>query len=204
MWEVPKQRIQMGCWGSLCTQERGEVRPPAAPPGSGQTSTAPCSSGPPSGRSGRPGSVVPDRLSGLPLRWATPLQCKRQSSQRQGPPLPARQGAVPVRSGCPDSVAACPGPILGSKNADPGASCCCCQICWYSFGPCGVTSRGQLAVPNSTSHAPPVILSFTFRLSCSWWHLWAKPLDFLKLSVPESVVSSDYYLWLSDPAVSGA
>lgn len=134
------------------------MSPSAAPPGPGQTSTAPYSSGPPAGRSGRPGSVAPARPPALHSRWATPPQCTGRSSRRRGPPSPAAPTVVPARSGCPGSDATCPGPIPGSRNAGPGASWSCCQIHCYSFVPGGLASRGQLTALNSNSHAPPVVL----------------------------------------------
>lgn len=141
------------------------MRPSAAPPGPGQTSKAPYSSGPPSGRSGKPDSEVPVRLPALPLKWATLPRCTGPSSQRPGPRSPAAPAAVPARSGHPGSDAACPGPILGSRNAGPAASWSCCQIRCYSFAPRAVTSTGQVSALNSTSHAPPLIF-LTFRWSC--------------------------------------
>lgn len=194
-WEVPEQRIQTGCWGCLCRQKRGEVRPSAAPPGPGQTSTAPYSSGPPSGRSGRPGSVVPARLPGLPSRWATPPQCKGRSSRLRGPLSPAPQADVPARCGCPGSAAACPGPIPGSRNACPGAGC---QIHCYSFVPGGLTSRGQLSALNSTAHTPPATLLSGWAAVCDS----SGQCLGITLSVPESVASGDYYLWPSFPCRS--
>lgn len=140
------------------------MRPSAVPRGPGQTSTPPYSSGPPSGKSGRPGSAVPARSPGLPSKWATPPQCTGQFFRHQGPQSPAPLAAVPARSGCPGSGAACPGPIPDSRNVGPGASSSCCQIRCCSFVPGGVTSRGQLAALNSTAHAPPAIFLFYFQV----------------------------------------
>lgn len=196
-WEAPELRIQTGYWESLCTQERGVVRPSTAPPGPEQTSKALYSSGPPSDRNERPGSVVPARMPALPSKWATPPLCTRQSSQRQGPLSPGALAAVPARSGHPGSDEACPGPIPGSRNAGPAANSSCCQIHCYSLVPRGVTSRGQLTVLNSTSHAPPLILLWlsggaAADDSSGLWQLWAMPGYLLTPGVPESVAPGDY------------
>lgn len=140
--EDPEQRIWKGFLASPHTREVGEVRSLAVPPGPGQTSTEPYSSGPPCGRSGKPGSAVPTPLSALPLRWATPPQCTGQSFPLQGPPSPTALEAVPAQSGHPGSASASPGPIPGRRNAGPGASCSCCQIHWYSLILVVLTSRG--------------------------------------------------------------
>ena len=186
----------MGCRGPFCTQVRGEVRPSAAPPSPGQTSTAPCSSGPPFGRSGMPGSVLPGLPPALPSRWATPPQCRGQSSQRQGPPSPAALVVVPAQSGCPGSAAASPGPISGNRNAGPGVSWSCRQSCRCSFAPDGLTCWRRLTALNSTSHASssyfdcPVELQLETAGSGSP-QLWSQPGDFITLAVPDSVASGD-------------
>lgn len=155
---APEQTIQTGFSESPYTQEREEARTLTVPPGPEQTSTAPYSSGPPSDRSGKPGSVVPVRRPSLPSKWATPPQCTRQSSQHRGPLSPAALVAVPAQSGHPGTGAASPGPIPGSRSAGPAANWSCYQIHCYSFPPRDPTSRGQLPAPNPTSHAPPLML----------------------------------------------
>lgn len=163
-WEAPKQKRQMVFWGSFRTQGGEEERLSAVPPGPGWTSTAPCSFGPPCGRSGRPGSAVPALQPGPSPRWATQLQCTGQSYRHRAPLSPAAPALGRTLSGRPGSASACPGPIPGSRNGGPGAGWCCIRMQPHSFAPGVLTSRRQGSALNFTSHAT----STCFRKGSGW------------------------------------